>query len=201
MPQYRCSAGHVSTLDFEADQLKQPCPVCEITIYKFAGVVDVEEAQRVEVVDDIVEMSPTTKNRRNAAIVAMAGAVLIVFVWVKQTAVNPTPTIDASKVLPVSSAIAAPTPNNLSQVAITNLQADVTGQDSVTATFELVNNGGPTNDYPSLRIHWKDSTTPDLTLSNVSYAHPSGPFTRLKVSTELNKPVDASGVEITLIYE
>lgn len=201
MTNFRCNAGHVSSLSFEADELKKPCPECGITIYRFSGVADAEEAQQAVVKEGMVEISLKSKNRRNAAFVGMAGIVLIVFVWVKQTAITPSPTIDAKSVLPVSSAVAEPIPNNIDQVAIQDLKAEITGEEAVMASFLLVNKGGPTNDYPQLRVHWKDSATADLILNKNVYSHPAEPFTQVRVTTELAKPADATGVEITLQYE
>ena len=205
MSNYRCGAGHVSSMVFAADQLKQPCPVCEITVYKFVALVNAEEVNGEEVAEERVGLSATVKNRRNALIFAIAAIVLGVAAWgVKRQQFAPVAVSASAPVLPVSSAVVAKPPaihNNIAEVRIQDFQASMQDDGVVRAAFVLVNSGGSTNDYPSLMVHWKGSAAPGTLINNTSYAHPTDAFTKVAVVTDLKAPEDATGIEITLQYD
>jgi hypothetical protein len=155
-------------------------------------------------VAEVIADNPNARKQRNAVLIGL-GAVVFVFLWFGYY--RPAPAeqpVEAKAVLPVSSAKssppAPPTKNVLAEVVISELHAALTEQGGVMASFVITNNGGANNDYPSLRIHWKDSAAPDTVMNNKSYAHPEDAFTKVAVSTELVKPADATGVEINLQY-
>lgn len=201
MSSYRCPNGHVSTLDF-GEHLKIPCPECKTYLFKFRDFFPQEQ----DIVEpaDVASQNPNAKKQRNAIFIGMA-ALTALALWWGYYRPAPVPVAVAPRpVLPVSAAKSAPpavaVKNVLSEVTISELHVAMTPQGAVSASFVLTNNGGPYNDYPSLRVHWPDSAAADAAIYNTAYAHPETPFTRVAVTTELVKPADATGVEINLQY-
>ena len=204
MPEYRCGAGHVSSMVFAADQLKQPCPVCEITVYKFVALVNPDDAIEDSVAEEPAGLSTTAKNRRNAIIFVISAVVIFVAaLGVKRQQFAPVAPASAP-VLPVSSAVIAkpaPNRNNISEVRIQELKAAMQDDGVLRSSFVLINDGGASNDYPSLLVRWKGSSEPVMKIDSHSYPHPPSPFTRVDVVTELKAPADATGIDITLQYD
>lgn len=201
MQSYRCPNGHCSSLEWGED-LKKVCPDCGVTMYKYRDIaLDVVPSSNTP---EIVSDHPNAQKRRNAIIVGICGITAIALLYgYNQHYAPPPKAVAVKRVLPsMASGVSAPAVarNILSEVAISELTATVTEQGSVSASFILTNAGGPENDYPSLKIRWKDSAVPDRILDNKAYAHPDTPFTRLPVTVELVKPADATGVEIDLQY-
>lgn len=201
MQKYRCPNGHVTELDF-GDAFKKECPSCQIMMFKYRDIVG--DAAENPAVIDAAEPDKNT-NLRKAVAAALTGVTLIAVVWgyIKHTAPPELP-VAQKPVLPVSSAktgASAPAKKNVvSEVAISGFEASANEQGVVVAKFMLTNNGGQYNDYPSLRVHWKNSTAPDTVIGNTAYVHPDGPFTQVNVTTELSRPADATGVEVTVQY-
>lgn len=201
MQKYRCPNGHVNELDF-GDAFKKECPTCQTMMFKYRDIVG-DGAGNPDVVD-VVEPDKNT-NIRKAVIAALTGVTLIAVVWgyIKHTTPPEVP-VAQKPVLPVSSAKgntpAAAKKNVLSEVSISGFEASANEHGVVLAKFLLTNNGGEYNDYPSLRVHWKNSTASDTVIANTAYAHPDGVFTHVNVTTELSRPADATGVDITVQY-
>lgn len=201
MQKFRCPNGHVSELDF-GDAFKKECPSCQTMLFKYRDIVG-DTAESSAVID--VPEPEKNNNVRKAVAAALIGATLVAVVWgyIKHTTPPELP-VGQKPVLPVSSAKSgAPAPakkNVLSEVAISGFEASANEQGVVVAKFMLTNNGGQYNDYPSLRVHWKNSTATDTVIANTAYVHPDEPFTHVNITTELSRPADATGVEITVQY-
>lgn len=201
MSSYRCPNGHVSTLDF-GEHLKMQCPQCETYLFKFRDFYP--QDQEIVEPTDVAVPNPNAKKQRNAVFIGMAALVALALWWGYYRPAPAPVAVAPRPVLPVLAAKVSPpvivAKNVLSEVVISDLHVSVTPQGAVSASFVLTNNGGPYNDYPSLRVHWPDSTVADSTIGNTAYAHKNVPFTRVAVTTELDKPTDATGVEINLQY-
>lgn len=207
---YKCSAGHISQIDF-GEAMKKPCPVsgCGISVYKFTdhtteGAGNAADVQSTEAEQ---EVAPGAQEGRipSALIIAAIVGVLAIGMWYanapKTSNAIVTPLANAlPPVAKVEKPVAHRVANNIEDVSIVDLKAVPAPNDTVKVSFVLVNRGPSDHEYPAVVVHWRGSKEADTVLQNDTYAHPSGAFTQTRVDLELQKPSDAIGIEVTIKY-
>lgn len=193
---FRCEAGHDSELEF-GDEMKLPCPTCQINVYQFRDQVENVAEDRVIEQSNLSTQTKSILSWDKKLILSLVLVGVVGFGYYASASVKTIPPItNTNKVLP----FVQPLTNNVSEISITDFSAVVGSNDTVKISFVLVNHGADNNDFPMLNVHWKGSASKDTTIKNNAYAHPVDKFSRLAVSTELLKPADATGVEITVKY-
>jgi hypothetical protein len=213
MTTYRCPAGHQNEIEF-GEEIKKPCRVCGADVLKFR---DQSQNESTDIGNATDPKTPATTGKKGnlsssarKTWIFVAIGVYLAFValwlWNRSTLDQKPAAVTGASVLPFADNRKAPSNaalasgNNLKDIAVTDFKAEVTSPDNVKITVVLTNNGGASNDYPTLDVHWKESAAQDTLIPNTAYTHPAGPFSRVEVQTELQKPSDASGVELSVKY-
>jgi hypothetical protein len=203
MSTHRCSAGHLASIAFGDEQLRQPCPVCGVDVYKFRDVAP-EQDDLVSTIAE--EPAPRrigmpvldAKQKRLAAggLALIAAAAFLVF---HHQSVTPVP-VSSSAVLPLAVQASRPITTDPSAVSITNFSAAPTDSGTVKVSLKLNNKPGVANDYPTLAVHWHDAPGADQLISKDAYSHPPLPFTTADVTLEFARPAGATGIDVKISY-
>jgi len=200
MSPFRCPSGHRVQLAFGDEQVRLPCPMCGIDVYRFRDAVMEEDAPGMP---DTSERSGPDMPRMSLKVkhlpVAIGSIVVIVagvlFAWHRPVA--PSTAASRGPVIPVN-AVPGPGPANLPAVSITNFSATPTGSGVVKVSFRLTNANHVPSDYPGLTVHWHGVPDADQRIGKDAYAHPPPPFTSTDVKLELARPQGATGIDVNI---
>jgi len=204
MNTYRCQEGHNTTIDF-GEEMKKPCPTCGIEVYKFRDHAANEDGAEINVPQhsDATAKIKLGRNQKIGIGVAVA-AMIVCGTVISNNNQKPQENVSTAAVLPIGSSAKTTDnksfANKIADVAITDFKATLVEKDEVKLAFVLSNQNAANNDYPQLNVHWKDSVAPDTAIDRAGYAHPNAKFTRVAVETLLQRPADATGVELSIKY-
>lgn len=210
MHSVRCTAGHPSRIDF-GDDMQRPCPECGISVYKFR---DQAEAVQAPAENDMpAGASKGARSLPNGAAgkigILLFGSALLITLWAVKRPVVAADAVATASVLPIAGsakslaekppAVQVPsTPTvRIADVHIRDLQILAVEGDAVRVKFMLATDGPSDTPFPTLQVNWDGSASPPLVISNSSYSHPST-FSTFEVTTEFQKPADATGLTISI---
>ncbi len=195
---FRCTNGHQNAIDFK-DSLSQPCPNCGLTVWKFRDSVGTVDGKNIgpETVTLVVK-KPIDKK-----FILLGIGVIIVAIGATAYS-NSVANVSIKKktelVLPISKMSAPEKVHDITNVEITDLNVIQKDNSIASISFILKSKDGTEVDFPKLILEWKNTNEEKTTLQPKDYTAEPGKLVTAEVNIEISKPVDATGIDIQIVY-
>lgn len=199
MKLYRCTNGHESPIEFNKDEISFACPNCGLTIWKFRDYVKSENTKIVGPISIEVNNNKSWSKKNILLYLSIAAAGLAVAVY-SNTKANVGSAIKTDSVLPISQTSIKHSFRDIANIEIKDFAALNKGGDIIDINFLLQSKDETAVDYPDLILTWKESAADKVILTPKDYTTDPGKLVKTAVNVEISKPVDATGIDITIGY-